>query len=520
MKTKFIKYLAVFTAVMIVNLSCTDHFEELNTNPTTATMETWSPVSMLSTVQLTYTGSIDNSYETWRTNLIYFLPMMQHLSSTNSLYNGGDKYTVTNVDFPGSYFDRAYDEQVKVIVDLVELTRNNPNHHNLHQVARLMKALVFQRITDIYGDVPYFEAGLGYRNKNFFPKYDSQEAIYEDLLKEIEDATEKLDPEKEKLTHDLYYAGNIEKWKRFGNTLLLRTGMRLTKVNPQKAQQIVLKVQGKTMQSNADNAILEHDVSGNRTTWNRLANVFVEQREIQNIRISKTLVDNLKAKNDPRLGVIAELPSAGANSKNPAFQLGLPNGHDENSIKSLAEYDADLVLNVYSRPGSSFLSLTAPTFILTYAESELLLADAAVRWGIGGDADEHYRNGVIAGITYFGQYGNDAAAVVNLTAATTYADAHPLSSFNSQAEKLEAINYEFWVATFLNGYETWSNWRRTGLPVLVPTNHPSKTYNEIPRRMHYPVGESSVNTANYNAAVAKLPGGDNLIGRVWWDSTN
>jgi hypothetical protein len=156
---------------------------------------------------------------------------------------------------------------------------------------------------------------------------------------------------------------------------------------------------------------------------------------------------------------------------------------------------------------------SAPSFILTYAESELLLADAAARWGIG-DAATHYENGVLAAITELSAYGT--ASAISDADAQAYYDSNPYDPANG----LEMINTQFWAATFFNEYEAWSNWRRTGFPVLTPVNyHGNVTQGTIPRRLAYPLSERQSNTANYNAAVtASLPNGDNLTSRIWWDA--
>src|SRR6202012_6268388 len=98
-----------------------------------------------------------------------------------------------------------YAQQVEPVVDLLHLTDNKPQYANLHQIARIMRALVFQRITDMYGDVPYFQAGLGYYDRIYTPVYDTQQAIYNDMLKEVSQAVDSLDVNGDVATGDLYY---------------------------------------------------------------------------------------------------------------------------------------------------------------------------------------------------------------------------------------------------------------------------------------------------------------------------
>ncbi|HEY2726562.1 MAG TPA: SusD/RagB family nutrient-binding outer membrane lipoprotein, partial [Parafilimonas sp.] len=395
---------------------------------------------------------------------------------------------------------------------------------NLHQISRIMKALVFQRMTDIYGDVPYSQAGLGYYERIYTPVYDKQQDIYTDLLKEVSEAVDSLDEDADKPIVDLFYSGNpstqIDEWKKFGNSFLLRIAMRLSKVDPATAQQYVQKVQGLTMTNNDDNALVQHN-AGN--FQNRDA-IEINGQDSADLKLCSTFIDTLKSNNDPRLPDIAWI-YAKMDSK-PEDQLGLPPGYivggldpayDITKHPELGYYDSlgiydSLGMQRYSRLNDKILNLTAPNLVLTYAETEFLLADAAKRWGIG-DAEKHYNNAVLAAIAQFSAYGKDAA--ISTTDANAYLAAHPYND----ATALNQINTQYWICTLMDEYEAWSNWRRTGYPVLKPTNYPGNiTGGTIPRRMEYSTVEQFSNAVNYKAAVARLQGGDELTSRVWWDT--
>jgi hypothetical protein len=502
---------------------CTKNFEDLNTDPTKAGPEAFNPNFLLTTTQIRYTGSADFSYETWRAQLIYFSTMMQHFSHLAG-YWAGDKYLM-NADYNAAYFQRAYDEQVKHVVDLVELTRDKAEFSNLHQIGRIMRALIFHRITDIYGDVPYSEAGMGYYKRIFKPKYDLQQDIYADMLKELEAAAAALDPAKDKPTGDLFYSGDIAKWKKFAYSLMMRLGMRLTKVDANTAKTWVEKAAtGGPLASNLDNAMVKHDASGGRPTVNRISQVLNLSYEIPVIRWSRTFIDFLKNNNDPRLGVLAEIPPPAPNQdalkfpgdQTPANQLGMPNGYDllgaATDIKTAPGYPGSYYK--YSRPINRFYAKDdGITMILSYAEVELMLAEAKQRgWNVPGTAAGHYENGVKAAMLMLVQW--DAGAAISDAQATAYLTAHPYVAANG----LEMINTQYWVATAFNDYETFANWRRSGYPVLTPVNYPGNvTGGTIPRRLIYPQGEASTNAENYKAAVDRLGGTDKMTLRVWWD---
>src|SRR5688572_25153558 len=155
---KSIKKLFIATLVVsLISSACTKNFEELNTDPNSVTVNNYPPVYHLTRSQLEYTGNWDFSYEVWRVNIIYAGMMMQHLA--NASWYAGDKY-MQNDAWANAYFDVAYRDQVKYITDLLEITKNKPQYANLFQIARVLKVMIFHRITDIYGEVPYTEAGL------------------------------------------------------------------------------------------------------------------------------------------------------------------------------------------------------------------------------------------------------------------------------------------------------------------------------------------------------------------------
>ncbi|HEX6193387.1 MAG TPA: SusD/RagB family nutrient-binding outer membrane lipoprotein [Chitinophagaceae bacterium] len=504
------------SAMLLV--SCTKNFEELNTDPNSVPASNYPPVYNLTKSQLEYTGNNDFSYETWRVNIIYCGMMMQQLANTS--WYAGDKY-MQNDAWANSYFEVSYRDQVKYVVDLLKITKDNPKYANLYQIGRIMKVMIFHRITDIYGDAPYTEAGLGYYDRIFAPKYDQQSAIYADMLKELEEAGAALDPAKDKPgTGDLIFRGetnSITLWKKLAYSMMLRLGMRLTKIDLNAAKTWVEKAfTGGVMTSNADNAYILHDASGGRNTVNRNSNILAGEWNATGtgeVFLSKTFIDFLKSNNDPRLGIFSKVKSSG--SSLPADQLGLPNGYDQNGgatdISHAPNYPG--TINNYSTIRADvFLKLNGATFLVTYAQTELLLAEAAKRgWSVGGTADDHYKKGVTAAMKQLQQY--DANGAIADADILTYLAAHPYVDANGYA----LINTQYWVASFLDWYETWANWRRSAFPALVPVNYiGNATGGQIPRRMLYPASESSANGTNYQDAITRQ-GANSFLTRVWWD---
>ncbi|MDR3697392.1 SusD/RagB family nutrient-binding outer membrane lipoprotein [Mucilaginibacter sp.] len=515
-------YLIIAAFIMVTASSCKKELTGVNTNPDAIPAAQYNPNLLLTTVQLMYTGSTSFGGSAWATKWGGVACFIQHTASTNPGFYYGDKY-LNNIGAMGEMFQDSYTSEVQPAVELYQLTANKPQYRNLHQMARIMKAMVFEQITDLYGDIPYFQAGLGYYARIYQPVYDKQQVIYTDMLKEVSQAVDSLDEKADKPTGDVLYlsaADQIGEWKKFGNSLLVRMAMRLTKVDPTTAQAYVTKAATNTFKSNADNAIVQHQ-DGNQLTQNRDA-LEIFGNDSTDLKLSSAFISNMKNNSDPRLPVVAWIYSQDSNGNStgdntPADQIGMPPGFivgGNNPSTDITKLDSIPSTGIagYSRLNDNILYTAAPNLILTYAETELLLADAAKRWGIAGSAATHYKNGVLAAVTQLSAYGG-TAAISDADAATYYSGV----AYND-AIGLDQINTQYWLCTLMDEYETWSNWRRTGYPNLTPVNYPGNITNgTIPRRLTYPPSQKITNLPNYNAEVAGLTGGDKMTTRVWWD---
>src|ERR1700676_2209551 len=179
------KILPVAAVLLLVGSSCTKDFQSINTNPNAIAQSAINYSSLLTDAQLITSGNSDgNAYEDWRGNLIYASCMIQHLSSTTGYWNG-DKY-LDNASYLSSYWDQDFGPQpnggnpltntnsspVQNIVEVVTHTKTDTSKVNLYNMARIFKAFLFQRLTDMYGVLPYSKAGLGYIWGITAPKYD------------------------------------------------------------------------------------------------------------------------------------------------------------------------------------------------------------------------------------------------------------------------------------------------------------------------------------------------------------
>lgn len=520
-QTYYMKRKAFFivSILSIILSACDKDFEEINTDPTKLTPQNMQYNYLFTSAIMDIAGNTDGySAGIWESSLSYASTMMQQLSST-SAYWYGDKYVFNEV-YTSAFWRTQYPTSIKNIVDVMENVKDDETRRDLYNICRILKVFSFQRITDLYGDVPYFEAGLGYINSTTHPKYDLQQDIYADMLKELDEAATALGTvtNNSVADADVLYGGDVDKWKKFAYSEMLRLAMRMSKIDTDKAKTWAQKaIEGGVMQSNEDNAICPHEAKGTSPVSNPVGLQFAS-REPGSYRISETFMNFLRWNKDPRLQFLATIsadPTDGADLGNTdtAIQLGQPNGYDASGavhdITKAANWPGDQ--NKYSVVNrSTFAREDAPTFLLTYAETSLLLAEAAQRGWVGSDASAYYEDGVVAAILQLNQAGADIAA----SDAQDYIDAHPYNSANG----LEMINTQYWAATFADWNETWCNWRRSGYPALQPVNYPGNSTNgTIPRRFSYPLDEANVNPQNYLEAVSRIEGGDEITSRVWWD---
>ncbi|QMW02903.1 SusD/RagB family nutrient-binding outer membrane lipoprotein [Spirosoma foliorum] len=507
---KKIFFILPLLALLLVTSSCDKGFDELNINPTAAT--TLNPVFTFNNAMVgtSFPGSI----------LVFEEPIVQQIFTPNSGINAGGNFNIDNrgpTGNNGGIWRQYYQNVVRYLVDAANQTKTDANRTNLYNMIRIWKAYVFNVLTDTYGDIPYSQAGLGYISGNVIPKYDTQESIYNDLIKELTEATAALDAAKPTEAGEITYGGDIAKWKKFGNSLLLRVGMRLSKVNPTLAQSTVQKaIAGGLMTSNADNAVVR-----NNANYTNGVGATVNSTEAANYYLTGAFVNYLKATSDPRLVSIAvryvgaksgpEQTAAKAN-RDPAVQIGMPMGYDNGTIAAKATADGLASFYDYSqldrtRMGSQF----APCYLVTYAQTQLLLAEAAQRTWTTGNAADFYNAGVTAHMKQLGDY--DATSLVSDANIAAYLQKNPYDP----AKGLEVINTQYWIVSFLNGPELFANFRRSGFPALTPNPYPGKEIKgNFIYRLSYPDSEQSVNTANRQEAVTRQ-GPDNLDTHVWWD---
>ena len=509
-------------AGVLVTCDSISDFGDMNQDPTQA--DNVEPGLQLTTVQLATAGT---RYEMWRTQLLYGENVIQHL--VNAFYGGGNNYT-ENIDWLTSFWNTAYSgtgntqrAQVKNIEALLNQLRKEKEAggsvDNQLGIARIMRVFIYHRITDLYGDIPYSEAGKGAIDQEFTPVYDTQQSVYNSFFTELDEAVDQLDSSQPTYgANDLMFAGDVTKWQKFGNSLRLRLALRLVKVDQAKAEAqavAAINAPGGVMTSNEDIARIKHQNGPSSGPAGLNTNAISEAMNDGGDReyVAQAMVEWMKDNDDPRLAVYAQ---------NDKPFLGFPSGYTSTSVTEHPGYTGDL--GDYSRINAMLIDLDDPTFFQTYAEVEFMLAELAVRGWTSDSPANHYQAGVRAAMGYLSRYDANGGADIAAGDMDAYLANNPFKAAGSTEEQLEQINTQYWAAVFLNGIEAWSNWRRSGYPDLEPAKVDSdeppagnQTNGVIPRRLIYPEGtEGILNAENYNEVISRQ-GENNMVTRVWWD---
>ena len=554
------KYITIITmACALFFASCSDEYmENMNTDPSKAA--TIDPNAQLTTAQLQTYGDL-SMMEIYRN---YHYAFTQQLMGCWNTTNYGGRHTLDNNEM-SRIWTSFYTQSLKNIIDAQYRTAEDAEKVNINSVLRIYRVYLMSIITDTYGDAPFSEAGLGFLEGKFNPKYDKQEDIYNAFFLELEDAVNKIDPTKDKVTGDLIYAGDVTKWQQLANSLRLRFAMRISNANPTKAQtefENALVANGGVITDASSDALIKYmtiafsfgqeaysDYRGNSLSQllfgndpannpSYLCSTFFNQLrqsgDPRTFKISRCYYDGLMSATSPdnRVDITQEMIEKGIDfsPRDPGAYSWepWPTGYDSDICKELAVNNPSVTVTmareVEPKLANNFLKSDNPGVVMTSAEVKFLMAEATVKkWNVGSvSAEELYKQGVRAAMDFLtDNYGCTAT-----TDAEFDAFIQGRGTFgHTDNQKLEAINTQAWILHFTNPAECWANVRRSGYPKLKsPAEYGFGQYltggTEIPVRLCYPVLESSYNKKSYNEAIERMGGTDNWHSLLWWDTEN
>ena len=495
------KYITIITmACALFFASCSDEYmENMNTDPSKAA--TIDPNAQLTTAQLQTYGDL-SMMEIYRN---YHYAFTQQLMGCWNTTNYGGRHTLDNNEM-SRIWTSFYTQSLKNIIDAQYRTAEDAEKVNINSVLRIYRVYLMSIITDTYGDAPFSEAGLGFLEGKFNPKYDKQEDIYNAFFLELEDAVNKIDPTKDKVTGDLIYAGDVTKWQQLANSLRLRFAMRISNVNPTKAQtefENALAANGGVITDASSDALIKYmtiafsfgqeaysDYRGNSLSQllfgndpannpSYLCSTFFNQLrqsgDPRTFKISRCYYDGLMSATSPdnRVDITQEMIEKGIDfsPRNPGAYSWepWPTGYDSDICKELAvnnpSVTATMAREVEPKLANNFLKSDNPGVVMTSAEVKFLMAEATVKkWNVGSvSAEDLYKQGVRAAMDFLtDNYGCTAT-----TDAEFDAFIQGRGTFgHTDNQKLEAINTQAWILHFTNPAECWANVRRSGYPKL------------------------------------------------------
>ena len=474
----------VILAALVMVLGCTDDFEEINTNNNQP--EEVSSNLILAEVISNSVGRI--AREGWDGGNI----VAQLTAKIN--FTGFDRY---NWGSETGLWDGFYDDLPELEI-IIQTSRTEGSINTSYEgIAIVLKSWIYTMLTDNWGAVPYSQAIKGETEGNFTPVYDSQEDIYTGILADLVTAEALLAQGQAIAGGDLLYEGDITKWRKLANSLRLRYLMRISnRVDVSSEMQSIVSA-GNIFQSNDDNAVMIYPATTQVDSWpistSRIGS-FDEHR------LSLTSETVLKSYNDNRLATWFQ-PTDNPDD-DPSLITGMPNGLSEDNAST------------YNGGARNVSRLNQPLFfdspnsvkaaLMQYAEVQFILAEAAQRGMITGDAQTYYENGIAASFEYW-ETEQDIPAYLS----------QPGVAYDGE---LETIITQKWLASFLVGYEAWYDFRRTGFPSVIIPGPDNVNEDEVPVRFMYPSVEQTLNGDNYESAVAAMGGDDNINVKGWWES--
>ena len=537
-KTTQLIFAGLFLVVSLLS-SCTKDFEELNKNPN-------SPVDVPA-INI-FTGALEDAISRqmggWE-QTYYTGNWSQQWSKVQ--YIDEDRYMPRDMS---AYFQNPYINELKNLTIVVNKATEDENF-KLAAAAKIMKAQIFLYITDLWGDIPYFDALQGFdKDGTLTPKYDKQSEIYADLLLKLEEANAALTGTVSFGTGDLLYGGDPTMWKKLANSLKLRilnrvAGTPYSHTYNMAGGGTVTTTAGAAVMSDADTRIAA--ILSNPSTYPVLEsgddNAYLAypglpyRNPVYNALytrtdhgISETMVDWLLARNDPRVHIYAQ-PTPNSQATPPLKYVGFQNG---NKLVSAPFPEVSLL-------GTSIgYDENAPFYLMTYDEVAFLKAEHYLRVGNDGAAQAAYEAGIAAsmerwgcadGGTVYPSWGKTSITRASTGQAVSYAAylADPLVAWTgTTAQKFQRVIEQKWAGIFGQGIEAYAEVRRTGFPARIFEYELSGTYYPdlgLPIRIQYALSEDTYNTDNVEAArvaqnIERINEGmfstNGIASQLWW----
>jgi len=463
--------------LMIAGSSCKKNLTDLNVDPKNPS--TAPSYAFFTNAQHTLMNTLTSS----NVNLNIFRLIVQYWQETT--YTDESNYDLSTRAINDAVWNSLYRDVLRDLQESKNLIPQDVSDAGVRQnqlaIADFMQVIAWYYLVTTYGNIPYTEA-LDINKP--FPKYDDAKTIYNDLLSRLNTDISKMNPSSESFgSADIIYGGDVAAWKKFANSFKLKMGMTIADDDNATAKTTVESaVAAGVFTSNADNAVFRYQSSPPNTNpvW-----VDLVQSGRKDFVAASTLVNTMKALNDPRLDNYFTLDAAGN------YSGGTPGASSNYAT--------------FSKPDETITAPDFPAVLMDYSEVEFFLAEAVARgYNVGGTAQQHYNNAITASILWWGGTPAEAAA---------YLAQPSVNYLTAPGNYKQKIGTQKWIALYNRGWDAWIEWRRLDYPVLSPA---VDALSAIPLRYPYPVNEQNVNRLNYEAASTAI-GGDLVTTRLWWD---
>lgn len=507
MKKNFI--IIYIIALLITIISCTKNFEEINSNKNDPTSVT--PDLLLTRVIKTMMDAQVN--EAWGIGNI----VAQHHSKIQFVNEDRYLWNERNGIWNAVY---GSNRDLQNIFTIINMDESSP----YYGVGLVLKSWMFALATDAYGDVPYSEAGKGKTDELFQPVFDKQEDIYTGILADLKKANELLATSGTNINGDILFnlqgSASILKWRKLANSLRIRYLMRISNKKDVSAelQAIVSNpVANPIFEDNNDNAAMKYPAAP-PNQWPLYGN---RVGSFDEFRVSKTLTDRLKMLNDPRIKVFGRPTQKSVQAGTPDIS-GVPNGLSDvdalaynGGVQGVSRIGYTFACLVCNDVGQAPPDPAAPrALLMTYAELQFLLAEARQKQLITtGTAEDYYIKGITANFEFWNEVV-PATYNLDIKMPANYITQAAVALSGGDAEKLEKIALQKWVALYFNGLEAWFDWRRTGMPAIIP-GPANLNDGKVPLRFIYPLNTQSLNASNRSAAVQRQGGTDDINTKMW-----
>lgn len=520
---KVSKIYMVLLAMAFIGFSCTDDFDEINTNPLALTAD-----------------KVDASL------IGLAFARAQHRGMYGAGVGGGgyqiaqnlfadiycQYFALTHPNFPsdryvqvGRWSDsawRSFFGDGAASIDFVEKFTAENSLTTQNAVAKIWKVYAFHRMTDFWGPIPYSQFGNG----ELSVPYDQQEDIYRSFFVTLDEAvsTLKANPSGSAYgVNDLIYGGDVSSWVRFASSLRLRLAMRVRYADAGLAKSEAEKaVNEGVITMNEENAFVKTTAS----SFNPL-NQITGWGEF---RMSTLMESVLKGYEDPRIGIYFQPAADGDTDGDGVPYEGLRNGQSQVQLTDSKNANHSDVAE-YFRPGN--IPNNPPIPVIRAGEVFLLRAEGATQgWNMGGTAQELYEQGIRMSMLEWAA-GDDAAIDAYIASANVPADASEESpaisdipvafeAGGSEERQLEQIATQKWLALYPDGWEGWAEVRRTGYPrqmARLNSENLDVAADEIMRKMKFESSEFDNNGEAVQAAIAspEIGGNDKNSTKLWWD---